>query len=85
MSNSGFSTSPSRGVRAGAPGSASVITVTVAAGLFATSALASTDKPAAPAGTLQGGEVREGGHHGCHRGGRHRDRGSDIEVLGLRY
>jgi hypothetical protein len=61
---------------------ASVITVTVAAGLFATSALAFTDKPAAPS---KAAKVEKRQHHGCHHGGwRHHDRG-DTESLGLRY
>jgi hypothetical protein len=63
---------------------ASVITVTVAAGLFATSALAFTDKPAAPT-PAKASKFEKRGHHGCHRGGwRHHDRG-DTESLGLRY
>ena len=62
-----------------------MITVTVAAGLFATSALAFTDKPAAPQAPSKAAKFEKRGHHGCHRGGRHHDRGSDIEVLGLRY
>lgn len=62
-----------------------MITVTVAAGLFATSALAFTDKPATPQTPTKAAKSEKRGHHGCHRGGRHHDRGGDTEALGLRY
>jgi hypothetical protein len=65
---------------------ASVVSVTVAAGLFATSALAFTDKPAAPQAPAKATKSEKRGHGDCHRGGwRHHDRGSDTEALGLRY
>ena len=67
---------------------ASVVMVSVAAGLFATSALAFTDKPATPQAPAKATKFEKRGHHGCHRGGWHyrdRDRGSSFENLGLRY
>jgi hypothetical protein len=65
---------------------ASVVTVTVAAGLFATSALAFTDKPAAPAAPAKATKFDKRDHHGCRKGGewRHHDRGAS-DSLGLRY
>jgi hypothetical protein len=65
---------------------ASVVTVTAAAGLFATSALAFTDKPAAPTAPAKATKFEKRGHHGCRKGGewRHHNRG-DSESLGLRY
>jgi hypothetical protein len=65
----------------------SVVMVSVAAGLFATSALAFTDKPAAPQAPAKATKSEKRGHHGCHRGGwHHRDRGGDsVQSLGLRY
>ena len=66
---------------------ASVVTVSVAAGLFATSALAFTDKPAAPQAPAKATKFDKRGHDGCDRGGRHhRDRGGDSSLsLDLRY
>jgi hypothetical protein len=63
---------------------ASLVTVTVAAGMFATSALAITDKPAASPTPAKASSFEKRDHHGCKRGERHRDRGGD-ESLGLRY
>ena len=65
-------------------GLASVVMVTVATGLFATSALAITDKPAAPQTPAKASSFEKWDHHGCKRGGRHRDR-DGVENLGLRY
>jgi hypothetical protein len=55
---------------------ASVVMVTVATGLFATSALAITDKPAAPETPAKASKFEKRGHHGCKRG---------AENLGVRY
>jgi hypothetical protein len=63
---------------------ASLVTVTLAAGLFATSALATTDDPVAPQTPAKASKFEKRGHHGCKRGDRHRDRDSG-ESLGLRY
>jgi hypothetical protein len=65
---------------------ASAVTVTVAAGLFATSALAFTDKPAAEQTPPKAAKFEKRDGHGCRHGhGRwDRDRGGD-ESLGLRY
>ena len=60
---------------------ASVVTVTLAAGLFATSAFAFTDEPAAPQTPAKASKFEKRGH-GCKRGERHRDSG---ENLGVRY
>ena len=62
----------------------SLVTVTLAAGLFATSALAATDEPVAPQTPAKATKFEKRGHDGCKRGERHRDRGGD-ESLGLRY
>jgi hypothetical protein len=48
---------------------ASVVMVTVATGLFATSALAFTDKPAAPQTPAKAAKFEKRGHHDCKRGG----------------
>ena len=56
---------------------ASVAMATAATGLFATSALAITDKPAAPQEPAKVSKFEKRGHHGCKRGGDKR--------LGLRY
>jgi hypothetical protein len=56
--------------------SASIVMVTVATGLFATSALAITDKPAAPQAPAKAAKFEKRGHHDCKRGGDH---------LGVRY
>jgi hypothetical protein len=48
---------------------ASVVMVTVATGLFATSALAITDKPAAPQAPAKAAKFEKRGHHDCKRGG----------------
>lgn len=61
---------------------ASLATVTVAAGLFATSALATADEPVAPQTPAKASKLEKRGHHGCKRGDRHRDRG---DSLGVRY
>ena len=60
---------------------ASLATVTVAAGLFATSAFAFTDEPVAPQTPAKASKFEKRGHHGCKRGERHRD----AENLGVRY
>ena len=60
----------------------SLVTLTVATGLFATSALAFTDEPVAPQAPAKASKFEKRGHHGCKRGDRHRDRG---ENLGVRY
>ena len=56
---------------------ASVAMATAATGLFATSALAITDKPAAPQEPAKVSKFEKRGHHGCKRGG--------DKSLGLRY
>ena len=67
------------------PRFASFVTVTVAAGLFAASALASADEPPAAKTPSKAGKFEGRYHHGCKKGGgRHHDRGGD-ESLGLRY
>lgn len=48
---------------------ASVVMATVATGLFATSALAITDKPAAPQAPAKAAKFEKRGHHDCKRGG----------------
>ena len=67
------------------PRFASVVTVTVAAGLFAASALANSDAPTARQAPSKASSFKAGHHHGCKKGGRHHDRGGDSESLGLRY
>jgi hypothetical protein len=57
---------------------ASLATVTVAAGLFATSAFAFTDEPVAPQAPAKASKFEKRGHHGCKRGDRDR-------AEGLRY
>ena len=67
------------------PRFASVVTVTVAAGLFAASALANPDAPTVRQAPSKASSFKAGHHHGCKKGGRHHDRGGASESLGLRY
>jgi hypothetical protein len=60
---------------------ASFVTVTLAAGLFATSAFAVTDEPVAPQTPAKASKFEERGHHGCKRGERNRDRGESLGNL----
>ena len=60
---------------------ASLATVTVAAGLFATSAFAFTDEPVAPQTPTKASKFQKRGHHDCKRGERHRDRGESLGNL----
>jgi hypothetical protein len=60
---------------------ASLVTVTLAAALFATSAFAFTDEPVAPQTPAKASKFEKRGHHDCKRGERHRDRGDSLGDL----
>jgi hypothetical protein len=63
-------------------GLASLVTLTVAAGLFATSAFAVSDDPVPAQAPAKASSFEKRDGHGCKRGERHRD---SVENLGLRY
>ena len=60
---------------------ASLVTVTLAAGLFATSAFAFTDEPVAPQTPAKASKFEKRGHHDCKRGERHRNSSEDLGSL----
>ena len=60
---------------------ASLVTVIVATGLFATSAFAFTDEPVAPQTPAKASKFEKRGHHDCKRGERHRDSSENLGAL----
>jgi uncharacterized membrane protein len=66
------------------PRFASFVTVTVAAGLFAASALASSNTPVSQQTPTKATKFEKRYGHGCKKGKRHHDRGGS-KSLDLRY
>jgi hypothetical protein len=66
------------------PRFASFVTVTIATGLFAASAFASSNEPVAKQTPSKASKFEKRHGHGCKKGDRWHDRGGD-ESLGLRH